>query len=258
MPFGTAQRSHHSRGMRVGAGLILGALLLATGAMVLPFMHGDPHSESLTPSETNHTSNSVAPVPGPMPPTNSALAGPPKAVAASELPLNSTTSPDQFARAFAKGLLTQDFRTSRSSLLAWVQAHSAVSPEPLVMGLIPAPARPTWAVTSVTDSSEGTPAVPDQREWDLLASVSGYQTVDIQRVSEPYPWVAAVAAGRISDPGVTAREIVAVVTRDTLENGQPRTVRSSVVLGINLEGPPTRDTWAFVTLVTYTSIVMPL
>jgi len=126
------------------------------------------------------------------------------------------------------------------------------------MGLIPAPARPTWAVTSVTDSSEGTPAVPDQREWDLLASVSGYQTVDIQRVSEPYPWVAAVAAGRISDPGVTAREIVAVVTRDTLENGQPRTVRSSVVLGINLEGPPTRDTWAFVTLVTYTSIVMPL
>ena len=52
--------------------------------------------------------------------------------------------------------------------------------------------------------------------------------------------------------------IVAVVTRDTLENGQPRTVRSSVVLGINLEGPPTRDTWAFVTLVTYTSIVMPL
>jgi len=136
-------------------------------------------------------------------------------------------------------------------------AHSAVSPEPLVMGLIPAPARPTWAVTSVTDSSEGTPAVPDQREWDLLASVSGYQTVDIQRVSEPYPWVAAVAAGRISDPGVTAREIVAVVTRDTLENGQPRTVRSSVVLGVNLEGPPTRDAWAFVTLVTYTSIVMP-
>ena len=125
------------------------------------------------------------------------------------------------------------------------------------MGLIPAPARPAWAVTSVTDSSEGTPAVPDQREWDLLASVSGYQTVDIQRVSEPYPWVAAVAAGRISDPGVTAREIVAVVTRNTLEAGQPRSVRSSVVLGVNLEGPPTRDTWAFVTLVTYTSIVTP-
>ena len=215
------------------------------------------HSESAPPSEASHTSGSVAPMPGPIPPTTGTLAGTPKSAAPSELPPDLTASPDQFARTFATGLLSQDFRTSRSSLLSWVQAHSAVSPEPLVMGLIPAPARPTWAVTSVTDSSEGTPAVPDQREWDLLASVSGYQTVDIQRVSEPYPWVAAVAAGRISDPGVTAREIVAVVTRNTLEAGQSRSVRSSVVLGVNLEGPPTRDTWAFVTLVTYTSIVMP-
>ncbi len=252
-----SQRRRHSRDMRVGAVVILAALLLATAAMVSPLMHRDRPSKSAPPSQASGTSGSAVPGPGPIPPTTGVPAGTPESAAPSELPPDPTANPDQFARTFATGLLSQDFRTSRSSLLSWVQAHSAVSPEPLVMGLIPAPARPTWAVTSVTDSSEGTPAVPDQREWDLLASVSGYQTVDIQRVSEPYPWVAAVAAGRISDPGVTAREIVAVVTRHTLEAGQSRSVRSSVVLGVNLEGPPTRDTWAFVTLVTYTSIVMP-
>jgi hypothetical protein len=237
--------------------MILAALLLATAAMVLPAMRADNQRESAPPLDTSHTSGAVVPTPGPILATSNTLVDPPKSTAPSELPPDLTASPDQFARSFAIGQLSQDFRTSRSSLLSWVQAHSAVSPEPLVMGLIPAPARTTWAVTSVTDSSEGTPAVPNQRDWDLLASVSGYQTVDIQRVSEPYPWVTAVAAGRISDPGVTAREIVAVVTRNTLESGEPRSVRSSVVLGVNLEGPPTRDTWAFVTLVTYTSIVMP-
>ncbi len=125
------------------------------------------------------------------------------------------------------------------------------------MGLIPPSARPTWAVASVTDASGGTAAISDRDEWARLATLSGYQEVDIQRVSEPYAWVAAVAAGKITDPGVTAREVVAVVTRHTIEGGQPRTARTSVVLDINLEGPPTRGTWAFVTLVTYTSIEMP-
>ena len=174
-----SQRRRPSRGMRVGAVVILAALLLATAAMVLPAMHADSQRESAPPSEASHTSGSGVSRRGPIVPTTGTLAGTPKSSAPSELPPDLTASPDQFARTFATGLLTQDFRTSRSSLLSWVQAHSAVSPEPLVMGLIPAPARPAWAVTSVTDSSEGTPAVPDQREWDLLASVSGYQTVDI-------------------------------------------------------------------------------
>ena len=45
--------------------------------------------------------------------------------------------PDLYAAAFVRELLTQDYRTSRDQLLAWVQSESAQSTEPLVVGLTP-------------------------------------------------------------------------------------------------------------------------
>lgn len=249
----TKNRYPRDRGMRVAVAALLAVLLVAATAVVIGIVHGARSGDSAAQSEVVPSAASGSPEPVAITVATGIPSVASEAAAASDV----TQGPDEFARAFAAGLLNQDFRIPRSALLAWVQAHSAVSPEPLVMGLIPPPARPTWAVASVTDASGGTAAIPDRDEWARLATLSAHQDVDIQRVSEPYAWVAAVAAGKITDPGVTAREVVAVVTRHPFEGGQPRSARSSVVLDINLEGPPTRGTWAFVTLVTYTSIEMP-
>jgi len=175
---------------------------------------------------------------------------------ASDLPPEVTGQPDLFARAFVTHLLTQDYRSPRADLLAWVQAHSSTSPEPLVMGLVPADLKDRWAVFSVTDSSAGLAPVPSPAEWDRLARLDARTSVEVQRVSQPYAWTSAVASGRITDPGVTGREVTALVTLHTVEGGRPHTTTTSVALSFNLEGPPTAARWGFVTLAAYS--VAPL
>lgn len=54
--------------------------------------------------------------------------------------------PDLYAAEFVRRLLTQDYRTSRESQLRWVQAESALTREPLVVGLIPAELRYRYAL----------------------------------------------------------------------------------------------------------------
>jgi hypothetical protein len=73
-------------------------------------------------------------------------------------------------------------------------------------------------------------------------------------VIEPIPWSTAVAAGEISDPGVTAREVTALVTLHTTEGGIDHRTVTSVALTLNLEGPPALSNWGFVGAVTYDAI----
>jgi len=160
--------------------------------------------------------------------------------------------PDLYAAAFVKGLLTQSYVTPRSDLLGWVQAESALSTEPKVVSLIPVDQRSKWAVFSV--SQEANPPVPTMTSWTSLGLRRGYTTVEIQRVTEPVPWSTAVAAGEISDPGVTAREVTALVTLHTSEAGIDREIVSSVALTLNLEGPPARANWGFVGAVIYDAV----
>ena len=159
--------------------------------------------------------------------------------------------PDLYAEAFTEHLLTQNYRSSRQSLLAWVQSESAQSNEPRVVGLTPPALRHKMAVASVQDASEGPSPVPSSAQWATLGDLDGCTTVRVQRVFTPPTWTAAVAAGKISDPGVTAREVDAEVTLHTVDNGVARTSVYSVALTMNLEGPPTRDGYGFVTAVTY-------
>ena len=173
-----------------------------------------------------------------------------------DLPADVTAQPDLFARAFVTRLLTQDYRQPRTELLGWVQAHAAQSTDPLVMGLIPPDLRDKWAVFSVTDTGSGPAPVPSATQWEGLAGRSARTSVQIQHVSQPYSWTSAVATGRITDPGVTGREVTALVTLHTVDGDSPHTATTSVALSFNLEGPPTRDHWGFVTLAAYT--VVPL
>jgi hypothetical protein len=162
--------------------------------------------------------------------------------------------PDLYAAEFVRRLLTIDFRTPRAEHLAWVQAESARTTEPLVVGLVPGALRDRLAVFSVTDTADGDAPIPDEQEWNQLAATSTHTTVQVQRVSEPLTWTNAVADGRITDPGITGRQVAALVTRHTKGSEGDHVTKFSVALTLNLEGPPTRSTWGFVTLVTYTAI----
>jgi hypothetical protein len=159
--------------------------------------------------------------------------------------------PDLYAAAFTRELLTQDYRTSRDDLLAWVQSESAQSTEPLVVGLTPVGLRGRLALWSVQDDTGSPAIVPSRSAWAALAERRGYTTVQIQRVTEPVSWADAVAGGEITDPGVTAREVDAEVTLHTTDHGQATTTASSVALTIQLEGPPVRSGYGFVVAAIY-------
>jgi hypothetical protein len=162
--------------------------------------------------------------------------------------------PDLYAAEFVRRLLTQDYRAPRQTHLAWVQAETVQTTEPLVVGLVPAELRDRLAVYSVSDAAEGPPAVPTEQEWAQLAAAKSYTSVQIQQVTEPLAWTNAVADGRVTDPGITGREVAALVTRHTSGSGVDHVQRFSVAIALNLEGPPVRATWGFVAAVTYESI----
>jgi hypothetical protein len=159
--------------------------------------------------------------------------------------------PDLYAAAFVRQLMTQDYRTDRQQLLAWVQSESAQSTDPLVVGLTPVDLRGRMAVASVQDGVNGPGPVPSQGDWANLAGRQGRTTVEIQRVTEPVSWAAAVDGGQITDPGVTARQVDAEVTLHTTDHGIVATQPFSVALVVNLEGPPVRAGYGFVTAITY-------
>ncbi|MGH3473219.1 MAG: hypothetical protein ACRDPG_14380 [Nocardioidaceae bacterium] len=142
----------------------------------------------------------------------------------------------------------------REALLTWVQAEATPSHEPTVVELTPTSLRSKIAVYSVTVATAGPAPVPTFATWTALGHMDGHSTVQIQRVFTPAAWTAAVATGQVSDPGVTAREVDAEVTVHTVVVGKPRTQRWSVALLMNLEGPPTRDGYGFVTLVDFREV----
>jgi hypothetical protein len=165
-----------------------------------------------------------------------------------------TRQPDLYAAEFVRRLLTQDYRESRDELLAWVQAESTPVADQLVVGLVPPDLRDRFGVYSVTDTSDGPAPITTQAEWTALAATGAHTTVRIDRVVEPTAWSNAVQAGRVTDPGTTARLVAATVTRHTGTGPKATTEEFSVALSLNLEGPPTLDGWRFVTAVTYTVI----
>ena len=160
--------------------------------------------------------------------------------------------PDLYAAEFVRRLLTQDYGAPRDDLLAWVQAESAQTSEPLIVGLIPEDLRPKWAVFSVSDPVDGSAPIPGVDEWSRLAAAGASTTARVQRVSEPLGWTNAVEAGRITDPGVTARVVSAEVIRHTSTMEEVY----SVEISLELEGPPVRADWGFVGAATYTVVPM--
>ncbi|MGO4363329.1 hypothetical protein AB4Y83_21745 [Terrabacter sp. RAF57] len=162
--------------------------------------------------------------------------------------------PDLYAAEFVRRLLTQDYRTPRAEHLAWVQSESAQTSEPLVVGLVPKELRGQLAVHSVTDAVGQASAVPSEHVWTGLGLQDAFTTVQIDGVEEPMAWSTAVSSGRISDPGITGRQVSATVNLHYIKGGRRVSSTSSVAMTLNLQGPPTRASWGFVTAVTYSSL----
>lgn len=181
---------------------------------------------------------------------------PPDPAQRDRIPAEVRSHPDLYAAQFVSALLTQDYRRPRGDFLSWVSAESATTTEPLVVGLVPVELRDRLAVFSVTDETDGpgSAPIPSPNEWARLAALSAYTTVTDVRVSEPLAWSNAVDAGRVTDPGVTARQVTATFTLHTTSNGAAHTTRSSVSITADFEGPPTRASWGFVNVVLYTSL----
>lgn len=158
--------------------------------------------------------------------------------------------PDLYAAALVQRLLTQDYRRPRDECLRWIQSEAATTSEPLVVGLVPPALRSRLAVASVQDDVNGEAPIPSAGSWESLAKRGASSSASIVKVSEPYEWSMAVANGEITDPGITARQVDANVT---LNQGAGETSTYSVSVLLNLEGPPTRAAYGFVTLVNYTS-----
>lgn len=172
------------------------------------------------------------------------------------IPAEARSHPDVYAAQFVSALLTQDFRRPRSQLLSWVAAEAVTTNEPLVVGLVPVELRDRLALFSVTEESDGpgSSPIPSPAEWTRLGALDAYTTVADIRVSEPLAWSNAVDAGRITDPGITARQVTATVTLHRTDSSRPSTTRYSVSLTADFEGPPTRPSWGFVNVVLYTSL----
>jgi hypothetical protein len=256
----------------VGATVAILSVLVASTVMAVSFVMGDERegatqhrevTQSPSPPTATHTGEprTAAEQPGirngEVDADIARLRALPATATGSPLPRidgDATQQPDLYAAEFTRRLLTQDYGKSRQAWLSWVQSESARTEEPLVVGLVPPELRDRWAVFSVTDVTDSAAPIPTAEEWARLSQKSGRTTVRLRRVSEPMAWINAVEAGRITDPGITARIVSAEVTLTTEVDGRTRRDVNSVELGLEFEGPPTRDAWGFVGAVTYTAI----
>jgi len=167
------------------------------------------------------------------------------------------SQPDLYARTFVGELLTQDYRAPRQELVAWVQSEVAPSSEPMVVGLVPVDLRSKLGLWSVTDAPDGSPTpIPSEAEWAAWGQRNAYTTVNILRVTEPGQWASAVAAGQLTDPGITSRDVDAEVTTHWTDGKANRESVQSVTLSINIEGPPSQTAFGFVDAVTYEAVAV--
>ena len=79
-------------------------------------------------------------------------------------------------------LLTQDYRTGRDELLAWVQSESAQSTEPLVVGLTPVELRGKLALMLDDSALRGCHESRGTRYSERHSAQKGLRPTDTNRV----------------------------------------------------------------------------
>ena len=140
-----------------------------------------------------------------------------------------------YARAFATGLFTRDYRAAtRAQLLAWAQYEDAPLRSP---NYPPADWTKVLAdsLTDLTwDSAQDTP-IPADGPWLALRTEHARDDVSDIRVSLDPVWEQRIASGyQPPDPLATERDVSLTVTRHTDLAGRATTTRFAVSIALQL------------------------
>jgi hypothetical protein len=144
-------------------------------------------------------------------------------------------SPDSYAAYLARALWTIDYtRRSRAQEEEFWRAQLA--------DVVPAGAPAGTTVTQAQQAALSTldARLPTAATWATLAATHTQSRFNVTSVSEPSSWISAVAAGQITDPGLTARTVLGV---QTLSYGTPaHTTRQTQSVTIVMLCQPTTST----------------
>ena len=233
--------AYRKRTVLGAAGVLAGLLaaVIATAASGGSGGHADAGATPSLPVKSASTSGPSAAVPGPRESGYDRAAwsaapsvAPATSTAYPAIPATARTQPDVFAAAFARELLTRDYRHStREQLLAWAQACSA----PLTIVQVPMSAtdRASTLVTSLVtpgwDTGESGTPVGTAAAWLAARSRQAHTTVSDVRVQSvpdfPPPKTSFTQA-------TFDRLVTATVTLHSTVSGKPVAIRQSVAFEV--------------------------
>jgi hypothetical protein len=144
-------------------------------------------------------------------------------------------SPDSYAADLARALWAIDYtQVTRAQEEQFWRAQLA--------DVVPAGAPAGTTVTQAQQAALSTldARLPTAATWTTLAATHTRSRFEVTSVSEPSSWISAVAAGQITDPGLTARTVLGV---QSLTYGTPaHTTRQTQSVTIVMLCPPTTST----------------
>lgn len=234
--------AYRKRTVLGAAGVLAGLLAVAVIAAVVSGGSGGHPDARATPSPPTASAATRGPsgaVPGPRASgyDRAAWSAAPSVAAATStaypsIPAADRTQPDVFAAAFARELLTRDYRhTTRDQLLAWAQACSA----PLTIVQVPMTPtdRATTLVTSLVtpgwDTGESGTPVETAAAWLAARSRQAHTSVSDVRVQS----VPDFPPSKTSFTQATFdRLVTATVTLHSTVSGKPVITRQSVAFEV--------------------------
>jgi hypothetical protein len=145
-----------------------------------------------------------------------------------------TSSADVYAAAVASALWNINYAaTSRDSVVAFWRAQLAPT--------LPAGTPAGTTLTEAQDAAMSTISdyLPGDATWSTLAGDHTVSSFTATGFSEPPSWVAAVAAGEIADPGLTARTVIGVQKLIYASGGVTHTLTQTQQVTVAMLCPPT-------------------
>jgi hypothetical protein len=174
------------------------------------------------------------------------------------VPAQERTQPDLYARAFFTALFAHPYAgVTRGQMLAWIQSQQAAttfitggSPAQRNRLLVESGSDPAW-------SNHGFAALPDEATWAQASA--GRMSVRIDRLTclTPPDWEQAIAAGEVTDPGLTERLVSGDITTAWTHGGQRQSQKVSVALTLLLEDPPTAGQYGVVVIADTNAVRVP-
>lgn len=218
-----------SRGQLIA--FVLVALVGAAGLVALGLAER-AHRPGTNPAQqaTAPTTVAAAPGPSPTPPSTTYTTAP------LAHPLPRTASADEYAAAVAEALWNLDYTaTPRDAFLGfWREQLSAVLPAGTPAGTTLGQAQAA-AMSTISDY------LPSAAMWVTLASDHTMSSFTVTGVSEPPSWVEAVTSGAITDPGLTAREVIGVQKLIYGTGADRRTTMQTQQLIVAMLCPPSTE-----------------